>query len=244
MQIQGLKTEINGKLLSLKFPDKKSIILRGTNNVQIIYIMECLLSNDFTGYYKDLDRKYGYDYKDIGTSDLIFDEGRLQGKDKVISTWGKTPNIHCIRYLRNGNFRSFLCSGDIAFSELYTNMTEYSNVIPYTSWLRLCSMVNSFIESNIVDIVNNKLIFNWDENCEYSIEAQKFIYCIIAECFLTPKGYYRVLLLPDIELLNKSSQIKLIEYLDNIVGHKMTLSTVDVQFNDLSESSTVSLLNV
>ena len=86
MLIKGVKTEVNGNLLSIAFPDKKSIILRGTNGLQVLHIVESLLSNDFTGYYFEADKQYGFYYKPVtGMSQLAFNDGSIYGKDKLES---------------------------------------------------------------------------------------------------------------------------------------------------------------
>lgn len=245
MQLKGLKTEVNEHPIIVNFPDKKSIILKGQNNLHLLYVIEMLLSSDYTGYYKDLDKNYGYMYKNVtGMSQLAFTNGSIIGKDNKIYINGQVPNLHCIRYLKNGEFRSFLFSEDVGYCELYNDMTKYSTIVPDNSWIRLCTLVNNLIGYEVVVLDNRQLKFNWGTNIEFSIEAQKFIYMIISECFLTPNGYLRVLLLPDIDILSSKQQVKLIECLDNIKGHEMCISSGNISFSDIDENSVVTFVNV
>lgn len=245
MQLKSIKTEVNGHPIVVNFPDKKSIILRGQNNLHLLYVIEMLLSSDYTEYYKDLDKNYGFYYKNVsGLSQLMFTNGSIVGKDKKIYINGQVPKLHCIRYLKDGEFRSFLFSDEIGYSEIYNDMTEYSTIIPDTAWIRLCTLVNNLIGSEVVVLNNRHLEFNWDNNSEFSIQAQKFIYMIFSECFLTPKGYLRILLFPDIDILSPKQQVNLIESLDNIIGHEMCISTGDIAFSDVAENSVVTFVNV
>ena len=72
----------------------------------------------------------------------------------------------------------------------------------------------------------------------------QIIYMLIAECFLTPKGYHRVLLLPNISYLSKEVQLNLLEVLDNIKGHSLTLSTAGVDVLDISGRRAITVLNI
>lgn len=235
MDIVGVKTTIGGRDLSVNLPDKKSIIIRGRNSEYFITIFESLLANDYTNnVYK----------REEGVSKVIFREGALVGKDKSVFMEGKIPKIHCIRYLDSGRFRSFLISDEVSYSELYSDMKKYSGIIPEAKWIRLCEIVNSIVGFNLVYVVDKKIKFCFSDVSEFSIEAQKLVYLLVAECFITPKGYRRILILPDIDLLNGRQQALLIEHLDNIIGHDLCISSGNISVNDLSRDSVLSFLNI
>ena len=246
MLLKSLKTEINGNLVSINFPDKKSIILRGENGIQLLHVLESLLSNDFTGYMSDKDKQYGFHYKPIsGMSQLSFNTGDIYGKDKSIHIQGSIPKIHCIRYLGACNkIRSFLISDQLEYSELYIDTTKYSQSLEVSQWVRLSSLVNDVVGFNMVTFENSKLKIKFLEDYTISIEGQQIIYLLIAECFVTPRGYSRIVLLPDIPYLTGELQVKLIETIDNINGHTLALSTGDIKPSDLSHTSVVSFINI
>lgn len=244
--LKVLNTELNNRPLQVNFPDKKSIVLRGFNAIQVIHIVECLLSQDFTGYYAELDKSYGFNYSQVtGLSSLIFNSGAILGKDKETQVQGIVPNIHVIRYLNNYTFRSlYLTTVAGTYAPLYNDMTKYSHVIQDVQWVRLLALVNNIVGFELVKLENNEIKFSFNTNSEISIEGQKLIYSLLAECFITPEGYSRVLLLPNISILPKNIQVKFLELLDDINGHTLTLSTADINPNDLKASSIISFLNV
>ena len=246
MLIKGVKTEVNGNLLSVPFPDKKTIILRGSNGLQILHIVESLLSNDFTGYYFEADKQYGFYYKPVtGMSQLAFNDGSIYGKDKAIHTQGVIPKIHCIRYLGKSNkIRSFVISNDLQYSELYVDTTKYSTALTVAQWMRLISLINKVVGFEMVTLEDEQLSIQFREDYEIPVEGQQIIYMLIAECFVTPQGYSRVLLLPDIPYLSGKVQAELLETIDNINGHTLTLSSGSVQLSDFSPNSIVSYLIV
>ena len=244
MVIRGFKTEVNNKLLSISFPtEKNTVLFRGTRSLQVLHTVESLLSRDFTDYYVDVDKQYGYHYDEKqGVSQLMFDTGSIYGKEHVTSVDGKLPNIHCIRYLNNGIFRSFYITDNIKVTYIDACMTDYNtNVIPLTDWYRLFAMVNNLIGSEIVVFDGQHIRFNFNENSDWSVEAQKFVYLIIAECFITKDDFKRVLLMPDIDILYPTQQIRLLELLDNIKGHELTLSSGRIEFKDVTSNAVTSI---
>ena len=97
--LKSVSTEITGNKVQVTFPDKKTIVLRGQNSLHILYTVESLLAQDFTEYYSELDKQYGYYYGRLeGTSILVFNDGAIFGRDKQVKVQGKIPNIHVIRY--------------------------------------------------------------------------------------------------------------------------------------------------
>lgn len=244
--LKSLNTEVNNRALQVNFPDKKSLILRGTNALQVIHIVECLLSQDFTGYYAELDKKYGFRYDNVyGLSSLVFNAGAILGKNKETQVQGVVPNIHTIRYLGCYTIRSFYLTNVAGtYAPLYNNMTRYSHVIQDIRWVRLLALVNNVVGFELVKLENEQLKFNFVENGEIGVDGQKLIYSLIAECFLTPDGYSRVLLLPDMNILPKNIQVRFLELLDDINGHTLTLSTANIIPSDIKTTSIISFLNV
>ena len=120
-------------------------------------------------------------------------------------------------YVKDGIIRSFLCSdytekNNCALTE---NLTRYTDRIDETIWNKLLKTVNDFIGYDVVTVKDKELHFNFTPN-QYSVEAQKTIYMLISECFITPSDYLRIVLLSDIETLTVEQQLELIKVLDNI----------------------------
>lgn len=244
--IKSINTEISGRGVQVYLPEKKTIILKGVNSLHIIHILECLLGQDFTGYYWELDKQYGFRYNEVsGVSSVVFNAGAILGKDKVIQLQGVVPNIHVIRYLNGYTFRSFYLSTTVgADTTLYSDMTKYSHVLQENQWIRLVVLVNSLIGFEFVRLDEESLKFDFRNDADISVDGQKLIYSLLAECFLTPDGYSRVLLLPDMSVLPNDKQVRFLEVLDDIKGHTLTLSTAKISASDVKENSIISFLNV
>lgn len=243
MVVQGFKTEVGNKLLSLSFPsDKKTILLKGSRSVQVLHTVESLLARDFANYYIKADRKYGYNYDELGVSQLLFKSGSIYGKNGIVKVEGDIPDIHCIRYLKGGVFRSFFITSKLKSTNIDYNLTEYSpNLMPISDWFRLFATVNNLLGSEVVTFDGKHIRFNFQEGSDWSIEAQKFVYMITAECFMTKGSFRRVLLMPDIDVLYPTQQIRLLELLDNIRGHELTLSAGRIEFKDVTSVAVTSL---
>lgn len=247
MLIKGVEGNIDNHKVSIVFPDKKSIILKGTYSLELMYLIESLLSNDMTGYYAKADVEYGISYKEIGANaQIAFNDGLLYSKDQSVFTKGTVPIIHIIRYLTDDKFRSII-TGDETIKgcgSIYSDMTKYSTILNYPTWQRLVFLTNSLLGYDMVSADNNTLKFNIVEGKNnWSGKAQKFVYLLLAECFVTPKNVHRVLLIPKIDILSKEQQIRLFSVLDNIKGHSLLLSNLDVKFNDLTGTS-IQLISV
>ena len=245
MLLKSIKMTVNNKKISFDFKNKRNIILSGTNKMNLICALEMLLSSDFNNNIATKDAVYGFNYADITDSILVFsNDSLLAGKGGRVVKQGNIPKIHCIRYTKNGTLRSYIFSDVACNASVGKSLTEYSSVLNDTDWFRLCATVNKFIGKNIVDIYNGKLLFNFATDIEYSEEAQKFIYLLFAECMLTPDDFNRVVLLNDIDLLDKSAQLKLLDYLDSMKNHSCCISTVNVSFDDISSKSNIALLSI
>lgn len=244
--IKCVTTEISGRVIQVNLPEKKTLILRGSTALHLLHIVECLLGQDFTGYYWNLDKSYGFNYEEVsGESSIIFNDGAVFGKDKVTQVQGVIPNIHVIRYLSGYTIRSFYLSTTVSsFSPIYDNLTKYYGILQDTQWVRLIMLVNNVLGFEFVRLEEDKLEFNQLRGSYISVEGQKLVYSIISECFLTPDKYSRVLLLPDIDVLPKDIQVRFLEVLDNIKGHTLTLSTANLGFEDIKGRSIISFLNV
>lgn len=245
--VKGIELGVSHKKIKLELPKKKTIILRGSVSETILYVVESLLSNDFTGYNFELDRQYGFNYDRItGECCVNFNEGVIRGRHKTVSIKGEIPKIHCIRYLGACNqLRSFVLAYNSPNFDLVTTDTrKYSPIIDDVYWNRLVGLTNSVIGAEVVTFKDKKLDFKFLEDYPITVEGQQIIYMLIAECFLTPKGYHRVLLLPNIPYLSKEVQLNLLEVLDNIKGHSLTLSTAEVDVLDISGRRAITALNI
>lgn len=245
--LKKVSTVINGQTVDVNLPNKKTIILRGRNALQVMFIIESLLRQDFTDYFRQLDSQYGFNYLEPeGTSYIMFNDGIVMGKDGAIQFQGVVPNIHVIRYLGASNKIRSSYMTEVMNTQANTevDMTKYSHIIYDAQWIRLVASVNTILGFEFVKLENEQLHFNFDNTKSIGIEGQEIIYLLIAECTLTPQGYSRVLLLPNIPYLDAKTQVKLLEVLDNFRGHSLTLSLANIQPSDLSASSIISFLNV
>lgn len=245
--IKAIKTEVNGKQVSVTLPDSKTVILRGRLSMHILYVVESLLSSDCTGYYADIDSQFGIKYEALdGLSQIMFNNGYLSGRDKCVMAAGVVPNFHCVRYIGNNvhQLRSFLLASDGNLNCLDHDLTKYSSVLADTQWIRMMAIVNDIVGYEMCELKEHKIKFNMDVDSDIDEDTRGLIYILVAECFLTPPNYHRVLLLPDIIGLYPDTQVKLLDSLDNISGHTLTLSTARVQPADIVNSRSVTLLNV
>ena len=246
MLFKCLKTDMGSRQVVANFPNKKSIVLKGNNGNQILYTLESLLAQEYTNYYLDLDaQNYGMNYTALEEpSQLEFNDGYILGKEHIVSLGGSVPAIHCIRYIKNGTIRSFLCSKEKLFSTLDIDTKHYNSIIPIAIWIRMLMTVNDILGAEIVSFKDNDIVFDFKENFEYSIEAQKLVYTLVSECFLTPEGYARVLLLSDLDYLTTKQKVHLIEKLDNLPNHSSLITTCDIGFDDVSDDSAITFLNI
>lgn len=252
--VSVIHTKINGKESSVKIPDKKTVILRGTHNVSVLFAVESLLNFDMTNYYLERDKSKGYHYAvPDGECYISFgDTGRLVGLGGKVTSQGNVPKIHCVRYLRDeagGSIRSFIISeeGDTPY-QLSTNLTKYSVKLPDSSWFRLTSMVNKVIGFDFCELRarggNKEVYFKYDDAKTISVDGCKAVFMLLAECFLTPEGYHRIMLVPEIECLEAKKQLALLDALSNVKGHALTLSTVGVSMMDVADYENMSYLSV
>lgn len=235
MQLKSLKTIIDEKEKEVTFPDKKSVIVKGENKNQILYLIETLLSRDYTDYYAKIDSNYDFFYEPLSEmSVLVFTNGKIIGKSSTIKVQGEVPKIHCIRYVRNGVIRSFLCNDNMDECSLGNNMTRYNEQIDMSIWYRLIQTVNDYLGFVFVELVDKDLRFHFttDNIKKFTVDAQKLAYMLISECFITPENYLRILLLSEIECMTKEQILDLIKLLDNLKGHEMLLTVDEIETKD------------
>ena len=112
------------------------------------------------------------------------------------------------------------------------NMTTYSNVITQDKWVRLFQVVNDILKFEFVKMQNGNLVFCFDtNNTEYSVDAQKLVYLLVAECFLTPDNYKRVIMLTGVEMLSAQQQCNLVKKLGKLGNHIAGIICTDDVFD-------------
>lgn len=237
MQIKSIQTSFDSEFASIVFPNKKSIILCGNKRKaeHLIYLLECTLMNDFTGYYGELDVKRGYNYYDLtGQTTVVFSNGAIRGKDKRVDKSGEIPKFHVVRYVDGSEIRSFYISKNM-------NESVFNKTLSKEDMVRLVINVNKVCGCDFCKLENDKIVFDerYLDNKNY-----KLIYLLICECFQTPEGYSRVILLPNIESMSSKQQVNLIETLDNFSGHELVLSSGNIEKSDLSSNSCVEFLTI
>lgn len=245
--IKYVGMQIDGGDVGVEFPNKTILFVRGRLNEHFLYVMESLLARDTSGYYSDLDSHAGKLYSDIdGHLVMLFNDGAIQSNERVIQVSGVLPSIHVVRYIGVGTtFRSFHLESSLStYSTVYSDMRKYSHVIDDAKWVRLISVVNDLLGFEFVKLEDEKLSFSPSADCKFSIEAQKFVYMLMAECYLTPDGFRRILLLSDIPFLEKEDEVKFINKLCAIPGASLTLSTSEVGTSDIEPYNSMSFLSV
>lgn len=248
--MKGISTYIGDvKAVNLRFPDKKTIIFKGDDGIQLLYIIESLLSTDMSPWYLESDKKFDYHYKKLPTKEsrLIFTDGQLVASKEVVTKVGVVPNIHCIRGLCNNynELRSFFLSKDgTIYSDIYTDLTQYSAKLLQPQWVRLVALTNQVLGCDFVTLSGTSLSFDMSATGGISPEDKKFVYLLLGECFLTSKDCQRVILLPDIVDLSSSIKVRLLAALDDISGHLVTLSTMKVSEEDISSEPALVLVTV
>ena len=246
--IKMVGMEVDGSHISAEIPAKKVVFVKGRFREHFLYAVESLLARDFSGYYGELDKQVGKSYHELdGEYYLLFNDGAIQARDKAVQVTGVVPSTHVIRY--NGvddKFRSFcLSQGLTTYSTVYTDMRNYSHAIDDAKWIRLMMTVNDLLGFNFVQLIDDKLQFCPRAEHHVSPAGQKFMYMLMAECYLTPPDVLRrVLLLSDIPYLDKEMQIKFIKKLSDIPGLSLILSTAAVDFTDIKEGTSMSFLSV
>ena len=249
MYFLTFRTKILGQIINLDFSKKAVLVLNGMNSDDIIYRIECLLYNDYTSYYLKYDNTLGFNYSVFDEdSVLYFNNGSHiigTASKRIITTKNTLPKLHCIRYLQKGEIRSFITTdSDITGKKsIDYDTTVYSSDISQNIWFRIIETTNQYLGKKFVELKDNKLYFDFSEN-DFSKEAQKFVYLLISECYLIPKDYKRVLLLSNIELLNNSQQVRLLELLGNFSSHDICISSARINISDCSDNTNISFLNI
>lgn len=245
--IKYVGMQVDGGDVGVEFPNKRALFVRGKLNEHFLYVVESLLARDTTGYYSELDSHAGKSYKDIdGELLMLFNDGAIRSSERVIQVTGVLPSIHVVRYIGVGNtFRSFYLESSLStYSTVYTDMRKYSHIIDDAKWVRLIAVVNDLLGFEFVSLDESGLHFSPSEGHHFSVEAQKFIYMLMAECYLTPDGFRRILLLSDIPFLEKSDEVKFINKLCDIPGGSLALSTAWVSADDIEPYKSMSFLGV
>lgn len=243
--IKVVGMNVDGSDLSFELPDAKVIFLRGRLKEHFLYVMESLLSMDASGYYGELDCHEQADLSG-GAFMLFSGGGAVKSKDKFVEATGLIPPTHVIRYTGKGQtFRSFYMERGLStYSPVYTDMRRYSHAIDDAKWIRLIGVVNNLLGFEFVRLIDGRLDFHPKAGLPISQEGQKFVYMLMAECYLTPDKYKRVLLLSDIPYLDRQDELRLIQRLSYINGHLLALSTAGVDFSDIKPGSSISFLSV
>lgn len=245
--IKSVSMTVDGSKVAKELPDVRTVVVKGKLKEHFLYTIESLLAMDTSGYYGAIDGKASYRDLD-GEHYLLFRDGSsgIRSMDKVCQTTGVVPSTHVIRYTGDDiKFRSFYMEqGLSSYSSVYTDMRKYSHAITDAQWCRLIMLVDNLLGFEFVVFEDGALRFNPQDGMPLSAEAQKFIYMIMAECYLTPPNYKRVLLLSDIPYLDNQMQIKLFKRLGELPGFGITLTTADIGFTDIQERDSISFLNL
>lgn len=239
--------DADGGLIGVELPNKKTIFVRGKLSEHFLYVVESMLARDTSGYYGKLDGSAGKSYQDVdGEMCLLFNDGAIRSNERVIQVNGALPSTHVIRYTGvDSTFRSFLLENSLTtHSPVYSDMRKYSHIIDDAKWVRLIAVVNNLLGFEFAKLSDGSLSFSPRTDCHFTVEAQKFMYMLMAECYLTPDGFSRILLLSDMPFLEKEDEIKFISCLGTIPYHSLTLSTSRASMDDIQAYESMSLISV
>ena len=230
----------NGVSIDVAFPDKSLLLVKGNSNI-FLHLVESLLAYDFTGNLVNDTKQYNYE----GVSSLVFDSGVLTGQEKRVFDEGVIPKIHSIRYLEDSdNIRSFLIGGDSEGDMISNSTLKKTGAISDESWVRITQVLNNLFGYTAVSIENSNLIFSFEERPELSEKVQKIMFLLLAECYLTPSGYERLVILPNMTGVNKSVLSKFMYQLILTSGKTTVMTSADLQLSDFSLMVPVGILTV
>lgn len=241
-----IKTQIDGVDLNFSMSDnKKAILLTGTYAFDILHLFEHIYGMDIPDNFAEIDAGYGITYKPFTSASYIDWQGLKAYTDKDVVKHEKgVPKLHIIRWLYGNTIRSY-CMSDTAHTlSLYANLSTSNVALPPKTYYRIVKVVNNLLGSEAVTYNSGELHFNWEANTDIAIEAQKLVYQLVSECFLTPAGYQRLILLPEVPIMEKTLMLKLITALTSISGHKLLLSTLKAGIMDLRGYNSIGLLAI
>ena len=145
MIIKGLEANINGIDIKTQFPDSSIIIVKSAFALDVIHIIECMLTYDFVSVYDLSDKQaYNIEYKKItDTAKLFLKDTDLYVRNSSVIATDKNPLIHTIRYLKKGIYRSTYTSDDKKTPKIVNDFTVYSDIFDYKTWCRIIETVNT-----------------------------------------------------------------------------------------------------
>ena len=250
MLFKQLKCNLNDRTVSIDFKEGSCQIINSSYILEIMHILETLIIGDSVGYLQDYDRSLGCYYSNNDESELIFsNNSSVRIFNRKVFFNGEIPKIHCVRHISNAKIRSSLLNGSIIEEPTNVDMTKYSNAITDQQWLRCISLMNQLIGSDIVDLSSNRTLlrnsfYRGMARDDINLDVQKFIYTIVAECFLTPDGYKRLVLLPRLEFLGTRLALDLIKTLGKISKHELLISDLKVTTKDIREDDNIIIVNI
>ena len=239
-----IKTQIDGVDLNFTMSDeKKAVLLTGTYAFDILHLFEHIYGMDIPDNFAEIDAGYGVSYRVFTGAGYIDWQGMKAYTDKdVVKHERGVPKFHIIRWVCGNTIRSY-CMSDTAHTlSLYANLASPNLKVSAKTYYRVVSIVNRILGCDVVSYSSDGLAFAWADGI--CIEAQKLVYQLVAECFLTPQGYQRLILLPSVPFIDKDLMLRLINALINIGGHRLLLSTLKAGIMDLREYNSIGLLAI
>lgn len=241
MQLRQIITDVGGTFKSIELPNSRSVVMLGDDKVKdsVMGLVKSMLGCDYIGV---LSENFDIDTF-TSSSSLIFDSGELFLRDKAVATKGKVPRLHYIEYTGGDSIESFLVTMSTDDTNLGVDLTKYSNIISQDKWLRLIALTNSVVGFEFVSLHNDNLVFSFDTSY-MSESALKVTYLLVAESFVTPSGYTRLVCIRDKGDFSNKELGKLIEVLDNIRNLERVICTVNLVKEDFSSNSKVSFVDI
>ena len=228
MQLKSIQAIHNGRVINIELPDKKSIVLNGSEKDcnYIIDLVRLLLGVDYNDNLSYIENKSMDLLKD--NASMRFTTGSILLKDGSVSISGKVPYIHCVMLNKTG-VSSFLLSQSLTPTSINHDMTKFSSIIPVGDWIRLTELFNRFAGFECAILKNNgDNNFSLDFSGEIT-EELRLAYLLMSESFLTPKDYLRIVLIPKLEVFTERRLFELIELADNINKLEMVICGADVE---------------
>lgn len=231
MILRRFGTVLDGSFVDIDFirsSEDGVLKVGGVYADEVIFLIESLLAHDFTDNFANRDVAYGLrSHTYSGTSTLRFTDGELIGGGGIVKEIGKLPDIHCVRNLSQGCVRSFILNTENDH-RIGKDLLSYSDVLSKKQWFRLASVMNALLNFKFVEFDGSSILFNKTETEEWSDKVLMAVYMLVAECFVTPVGTTRVVLLSDMSFLTESQLSRLLVTLKSIDKNEIVILKSDL----------------
>lgn len=244
MQFKGITTQVGGRLINIELPDTKSIALTGDNQSCdfILDVIRSLLTCDYTN---ELEVFGGQNTVFKTRSTLTFTNGTVSVKNKSVIIDGKIPKLHILDVDEFGGLASVIMSDSIDIRNSVgidtTNLKFLRTQLADIQVRRLVELMNRYAGYDAISIGVDELKFNFEPENASRLQVA---YMTLAESFLTPDNFLRIVLLHNCSFFDEIELAKFVELLDNVPKLEMLFVSGKIDSSSLSANSVVKFVNV